>query len=106
VRLVAIALVVAGCSGPFGNAPLVLTEVPNGPTGKELIVRGAEKSGCAVERGSDESLLLRCAEGELHVPTFAGPPTFAARCIDERLKDEARCRALVRKILLAADPDA
>jgi hypothetical protein len=107
VRLLAFGLAMTcGCGGPFGNAPLVLTEVPNRPSGEALIARGAARSGCAVERETDGSLMIRCAEGDLHLPTFAGPPTFAVRCVDARLQDPVRCKALVRKILLSADPDA
>jgi hypothetical protein len=92
-----------GCAGPLGSAPLVLTEVPNQPSGQSLITLGAERSGCRVTRNGDGPLLLACPEGELAVPTFAGPPTFAVQCKDERLRDLARCSAVVRKLLLASE---
>lgn len=92
-----------GCGGPFGNAPLVITEVPNRPSGEALIVRGAEKIGCRVTRRPGERLLVSCPEGEFDVPTMAGPPTFAVRCLDSRLHDGSRCEALVRKMLLATE---
>lgn len=98
----AIAACALGCSGPFGSAPLVLTEVPNRPSGVALIVRGAERSGCHVDQ-SAEGLRIRCDDGEIHVPLFPGPPTFAVRCVDPRLEDPARCRALVRRVLMAGD---
>jgi hypothetical protein len=94
---------IAACAGPFGSAPLVLTEVPNRPTGKALIASGAERSGCHVTPDGDANLRLLCPEGELDVPTFTGPPTFAVRCVDDRLQDVARCKALVRKVLLASE---
>lgn len=81
----------------------MLTEVPNRPTGEALIARGAERSGCKVARKSAESVILACPEGELDLPTFVGPPTFALRCVDARLQDVARCAALVRKVLLASE---
>ena len=98
-----IALAALGCAGPFGKAPLVLTEIPNRPSGQSLLTRGAERSGCAVTRRSELSLRLACPEGDLDVPTFPGPPTFAVRCIDARLQDVAVCGALVRKVLLASE---
>jgi hypothetical protein len=91
-----------GCAGPFGHVPLVLTEVPNRPTGQAFIQAGAERSGCRVQPGKAD-MRLACPEGELEVPTFPGPPTFAVRCIDPRLQDSARCTALVRKVLLASE---
>jgi len=100
--LLLILLAVTGCAGPFGRAPLVLTEVPNRPTGQALIARGAEESGCRVSRGNS-SLHLDCPEGALDVPTFPGPPTFAVRCVDARLEEVSRCTALVRKVLLASE---
>jgi hypothetical protein len=97
--------VAAGCAGPFGRAPLVLTEVPNGSSGRALVTLGATRSGCAVEVRS-EDLRLLCPEGEVDIPTFTGPPTFAARCVDPRLQEVAACRALVRKVLLASEAGA
>jgi hypothetical protein len=99
-----LSMAAGGCGGPFGSAPLVLTEVPNRPSGQSLIAVAAERSGCKVGRSSSESMRITCPEGELDVPTFAGPPTFAVRCIDARLQDVAACTALVRKILLASEP--
>lgn len=99
----AFALAVTACGGAFGGAPLVLTEVPNGESGRDFIARGASRSGCQVSGEGEAGLLLRCAEGDLHVPTFAGPPTFAVRCVDAKLSDVKVCRALVRKVLLAGD---
>lgn len=101
--LFALGCAAIGCGGPFGNAPLVLTEVPNRPSGEALIVRGAERSGCKVTRRPGERLLLSCPDGDVDVPTIAGPPTFAVRCLDARLRDVARCDALVRKMLLATE---
>jgi hypothetical protein len=92
----------SGCGGPFGSAPLVLTEVPNRPSGQSLWALGAERCGCTVAH-AHESLRIACPEGELEVPTFKGPPTFAARCVDDRLRDAARCTALVRKVLLSTE---
>jgi hypothetical protein len=100
---VLVALAAIGCAGPFGKAPLVLTEIPNRPSGQSLVTLGAERSGCAVTRRGDASLRLACPEGDLDVPTFPGPPTFAVRCIDARLQDVAVCGALVRKVLLASE---
>jgi len=91
-----------GCAGPFGNAPLVLTEVPNRPSGQALVIEGAERSGCKVSRG-EKSIVLACREGTLELPTFPGPPTFAVRCVDARLADVDRCAAVVRKILLSTE---
>lgn len=95
-------MVASGCAGPFGHAPLVLTEVPNRPSGQSLVALGAERSGCKVGQTRD-SMRLACPEGELDVPTFPGPPTFAVRCIDARLHDTLVCSALVRKVLLASE---
>jgi hypothetical protein len=92
----------SGCAGPFGSAPLVLTELPNRPSGEALLELGAARSGCSVAR-AHESLRIDCPEGALEVPTFTGPPTFAVRCVDERLRDAARCTALVRKVLLSTE---
>ena len=94
-----------GCAGPFGNAPLVLTEVPNRPSGQALVALGAERSGCKVGR-AEKALVLACREGTLEVPTFPGPPTFAVRCVDGRLADVDRCAAVVRKILLSTEGPA
>ena len=91
------------CGGALGSAPVVLTKVPNGTSGQAFIARAAEKSGCRVGRRSD-GLLLECPEGTLHVPMFAGPPTFAVRCIDGKVSDVTLCRALVRRVLLSTDP--
>jgi len=99
-------LLLAGCAGPLGSAPLVLTEVPNRPSGQALVALGAERSGCRVTRSGRPSLRLSCPEGELDVPTFPGPPTFAVRCVDARLRDAGVCAALVRRILLSTEPDA
>jgi hypothetical protein len=100
-----VALAGSGCAGRFGTAPLVLTEVPNRPSGQALLAAGAERSGCRVQRG-DAHLRLACPDGDLDVPTFPGPPTFAVRCVDERLHDPLRCTALVRKVLLATEPES
>jgi hypothetical protein len=97
-------LTLAACGGPFGRAPLVLTEVPNRPSGQSLIALGAERSGCKVSHDGDVNMRLVCPEGEIDVPTFSGPPTFAVRCVDERLQQVDQCRALVRKVLLASEP--
>jgi hypothetical protein len=86
-----------------GGAPLVLTEVPNRPSGQALIILGAERSGCQAIRQGDESLLINCPDGSIHVPVFAGPPTFAVRCLTGRLHDLGYCRARVRDLLLATD---
>lgn len=94
-----------GCHGPLGAAPLVLTEVPNRSSGQAFIERGAERAGCLVARTGDENVRLSCPEGVLDLPTFAGPPTFAVRCVDERLQDAVGCAALVRKVLLASERD-
>lgn len=98
-----LALVATGCGGGLGRAPLVITEVPNRPSGEALIARGAETIGCQVTRRPGERLLVNCPEGEIDVPTIQGPPTFAVRCLDARLQDTARCDALVRKLLLATE---
>ena len=94
-------LMAGSCAGPLGNAPIVLTEVPNQPRGAEVIALGAHRSGCRVDAKS-HGMRISCPEGMLDVATFAGPPTLAARCIDKRL-DLTRCTALVRKILLASE---
>ncbi len=101
--LLGLACAAIGCGSPLGSAPLVITEVPNRPSGEALIVRGAEKSGCQVTRRPGERILVSCPEGEIDVPTMAGPPTFAVRCLDSRLQDAGRCDALVRKLLLATE---
>jgi hypothetical protein len=109
VRILGLAVVAAlgcaACGGPLGNAPIVLTEVPNRPTGKQLIALGAERSGCTVDGASEDRLLVTCPEGGFEVPTFPGPPTLAVRCVDGRL-DVGRCTALVRKVLLASENPA
>lgn len=99
------ALALSACGGGFGNSPLVLTEVPNQSSGRDFIAKGAELSGCRVDKSSDRHMVLACADGTLDVPTFEGPPTFAVRCVDDRLRDVPRCKALVRKLLMAADAD-
>ncbi len=101
--LLAATALAAGCGGPLGTAPIVLTEVPNRPSGQALIVRAAERSGCQVTPAGEGGLLLRCPEGELHLPTFAGPPTFAVRCLSGPLAEIGRCRAFVRGMLLATE---
>jgi hypothetical protein len=101
--LLALGCTAIGCGGRLGSAPLVITEVPNRPSGEALIARGAERSGCKVTRRPGERLLVSCPEGEVDVPTIPGPPTFAVRCLDARLQDVARCDALVRKMLLATE---
>ena len=107
-RIVApvVLILLVGCGAGLGSVPLVLTEVPNRPSGEAYLIRGAELSGCQVARAADRRILVSCAEGGFDVPVFAGPPTLAVRCVDERLRDPARCRALVRRLILAADPDA
>ena len=90
-----------GCTGRLGNAPIVLTEVPNQTRGVEVIALGAHRVGCRV-RAESRGMRVTCPEGTLDIATFAGPPTLAARCVDKRL-DVPACTALVRKILLASD---
>lgn len=96
---------VVGCGGGLGNAPLVITEVPNRPSGEALIARGAERIGCQVTRRPGERLLAKCPEGNIDVPTRPGPPTFAVRCLDARLREGGQCDALVRKLLLATEDE-
>jgi hypothetical protein len=81
----------------------VLTEVPNRPSGHRFIALAAARSGCQVTEGGDEGLLIRCAEGLIHVPTFPGPPTLAARCLDGTLEEPETCRSRIRRLLQAAD---
>jgi hypothetical protein len=100
----ALALVIGGtaCSVGLGRpAPLVLTEVPNDPEGVALIRRGAQQDGCRPRRLPDGSLLLDCPDGRLHLPTFAGPPTLAVRCIKGLLADPGHCQRRVRRLLFA-----
>lgn len=96
-----LAVMLVSCARGLGNAPIVLTEVPNQPSGEKLIAMGAERSGCRVAQEA-RGMRLMCAEGTLDVPTFKGPPTFAVRCTDKRL-DVPHCTALVRKVLLATE---
>lgn len=51
----------------------------------------------------EDALRVACPEGRFEVPTFPGPPTFAVRCVDARLRDVSVCAALVRKVLLASE---
>ena len=103
VGMVAFMMTGIACSGGgrLGNAPIVLTEVPNQPRGAEVIALGAHRSGCRVTPES-KGMRISCPEGNVDVATFAGPPTLAVRCIDKRL-DLTQCTALVRKILLASE---
>jgi hypothetical protein len=93
------ALAALSCSAP----PLVLTEVPNQPSGHRFVALGAERSGCAVTAEGEGGLLIRCPQGLIHVPTFSGPPTLAVRCLEGEVAALERCRAHVRTLLLAAD---
>jgi hypothetical protein len=101
--LVGAGLVAVGCAGPLGRAPLVLTEVPNRASGRAFLALAAERGHCVVSTPSEERMRLVCPEGELVVPTFSGPPTFAVQCVDPRLQDLARCSAVVRRVLLASE---
>lgn len=103
--LLGLGCLAAGCGRGLGNAPLVITEVPNRPSGEALIVRGAERIGCRVTRRPGERLIVKCPEGDIDVPTMTGPPTFAVRCVDSRLREGAQCDALVRKLLLATEEE-
>jgi len=94
---------VGACAGPFGRSPLVLTEIPNRPSGRALIALGAERSHCRVTSDGEARMVVSCAEGEIVVPTFPGPPTFAVQCTDARLQDVSLCSALVRKVLMASE---
>ena len=88
------------------SAPLVLIEVPNTPSGHRFVERAAEHAGCTVTARGEPGLFIRCDDGTMHVPTFAGPPTLAVRCLEGRLADFTACRARMRGLLLGADAAA